>query len=179
MKYNYTGASLKELKDKYGTGPSGFYPQTWYGSESFLTGKPEAGIYEINLGEDLKNLSYKEQVEKLKDGFTPIHPAILVEYILSHYAETKERLLDDKWARTSSVDSGGNRVDVGDFGSRGLDVYSYSDDIRYGNLGLSSARKFNKKIDALKLEPSENLGLMKRVKILEDKMKKIEKVIKF
>lgn len=145
MKYLYTGLSLKELKAKYGTSSSGFYLQNWYDEEPFFTEKPPKGTYEIDLGEDLVNLTYQEQLGKLKKDFTPIHPAILVEFILSHYKETKERLLENIWVRTSSLASDGLRVVVDGFGSQGLDVYERSDDYRNAYLGLASCRMDTKK----------------------------------
>ncbi len=51
-------------------------------------------------------------------------------------------LLDELYVRTSSVDSDGDRVDVGDFDADGLDVRSYWDDHRDSSLGVSASRKF-------------------------------------
>jgi len=176
--HNYTGKSIKELLKKYGTSSSGFYPQDWYKTEKFFTEKPPKGKYEIDLGENLTNLTYDDQLKKLSDGFTPIHPAILIEYILSYYKETGQRLLEDTFVRTESVVSDGYRVCVGDFGSWGLDVGSDLDGSCDDDLGLSSARKFDKKIDALNLESSESKGLVERVKELEKFKAKVEKVLK-
>lgn len=41
------------------------------------------------------------------------------------------------------MDSNGNRVNVGNFDSEGLNVDNNWDDNRNGNLGVSSARHFN------------------------------------
>ena len=49
--------------------------------------------------------------------------------------------MENWYSRTLSVDSGGGRVDVGYFGSGGLDVSSYWDDSRNSYLGVSSSRK--------------------------------------
>lgn len=51
-------------------------------------------------------------------------------------------LLDKLGVRTSSQVSGGDRVSVGIFDAKGLSVYSYWDDSRGGDLGLSAGRKF-------------------------------------
>ena len=51
-------------------------------------------------------------------------------------------LEDDIYVRTSSVDSGGDRVGVGSFDAKGLSVSSDWDGNRGDNLGLASARKF-------------------------------------
>lgn len=50
-------------------------------------------------------------------------------------------LLPSIYVRTSSLDSGGHRVFVGDFGAKGLRVYDYWDDRRRGRLGVSAGRK--------------------------------------
>ena len=175
MKHNYTGASLKELKEKYGIGSSGFYLQNWYKNEKFFIEKPKAGVYEIELGEDLVNLTYNEQLKKLKKGYKPIHPAILAETILSHYARTKKRLLERIWVRTSNVVSDGDRVCVGDFDSRGLDVGSVSDGARGDYLGLSSARKLE--IEPRSFGTFEELGLVERVLRLEQTVEKLTEII--
>ena len=46
----------------------------------------------------------------------------MVYTIIGHYLATGERLFEHIYVRTSSVDSGGRRVGVGRFDSRGLDV---------------------------------------------------------
>lgn len=51
-------------------------------------------------------------------------------------------LLPRLYVRTSSLDSHGHRVSVGDFDSVGLDVSNPWDGYRNGYLGLASARKF-------------------------------------
>ncbi len=50
-------------------------------------------------------------------------------------------LLGSVYARTSSVDSDGNRVDVGDFDGYGLCVDSRNDSVRDSGLGVASSRK--------------------------------------
>lgn len=159
MKHTYTGKSLLELLEQYGTGAKGFYPQEWYKDEAFAKEKPPKGVYEINLGEDLVNLTFEEQKKKLKKGLTPIHPAILAEAILSHYAKTGERLLETKWSRTEFVDSDGDRVSLGGFDAKGLDVYYWWDDSRFSHIGFSSARKFKGKLDSGDLESFEILEI--------------------
>src|SRR5690606_21433649 len=51
-------------------------------------------------------------------------------------------LFPDTYARVSSLDSVGDRVNVGYFDAGGLGVDSGWDDDRSSDLGLSSARKF-------------------------------------
>ena len=120
MKIKTTGKSLKELVEIYGIGSSGFYPQEWYKEEKFYTEKPEAGEYDIDFDIKNTNQTYREQVAGLKEGYKPIHTAILCEAVLSHYKETGVKLLENKYSRTETLDSVGYRVYVGLSGARKL-----------------------------------------------------------
>ena len=150
MKFETTGKSLLELRKEYGIGKAGFYDNDWWLKKSFAAEKPKAGIYELNLSNKLKNLTYSEQKAKLGEGWKVLHPAIVAEAILSHYIKTEKRLCENYYLRTSAVVSGGSRVHVGSFGSDGLSVDGYWDDCRDDRIGLASARK-------LEIEP-RNLG---------------------
>ena len=179
MKHNYSGKSLLELRAEYGIGGEGFYNNSWWKNKAFASEKPPKGVYEIELGEDLTNLSFKEQEAKLKKGFTPIHPAILADFILSTYKKTKERFLEKIWCRTSVLGSGGYRVYVGDFDESGLGVYRGLDDDRYGDIGLSCARKFGKgNLKSAELEPIEPLDILPLPPSdLEKRVSTIEKIL--
>jgi hypothetical protein len=160
MKFNITGLSLLELRDKYGLGSKGFYEQDWYLNELFAKEKPKPGVYEIDFGEKLVNMTFAKQKKKIKKGFTVAHPAIITEAILSYYKNTGNRLMGNFWSRTSSLDSGGFRVVVGLFDSFGLSVYCYSDGYYIDNLGLAAARKCgNLKLESLSLDESLPLEL--------------------
>ncbi len=63
-------------------------------------------------------------------------------FITTYYEVRGVRLFERIYARTSSVDSGGDRVYVGNFDSEGLGVNDDWDDSRSDYLGVSSARKF-------------------------------------
>jgi hypothetical protein len=176
MKHTYSGKSLKELKEEYGTGGSGFYKQDWYESKSFWTEKPKAGTYKIDLGEKLTDLTFKEQKKRLKKGYKPIHPAILAEFILSHFKKTGERLLKDKYARTESTPWDGFRVCLGDFDADGLGVsYSWGGN-RDDGLGLASARELRTS-KTLKLDASDSLNskLESAIKIVKENGYKVIK----
>ena len=169
MKFTITGKSLNELYQEYGQGLGGFYSQ-WWEKRSFADEKPEAGIYELDLSDKLKNLTLDEQKAKLEKGCEVAHPAIVAEAILSHYKKTSERLCKDYCLRTKSVDSDSSWVNVGLFDSDGLDVNYYWGDYRYGS-GVSSARK----LKSLKSEP---LSLESRILKLEKFKESVEKVLK-
>jgi hypothetical protein len=138
--HQYSGKSIKELLEQYGTGSAGFYPQDWYKDEKFFTEKAPKGTYKITIHDELKNMTFSEQKEAIKDEVC--HPAVLIEAILSHYKKTKERLLEVWYVRTDSVDSDGDRVGVSNFGANGLRVGNFGwDDVRSGNLGLASSAR--------------------------------------
>jgi hypothetical protein len=75
-----------------------------------------------------------------KDDEVPTAQA-MVYTIIGHLLATGERLVERKYAYTSSVDSDGNRVYVIDVGSNGLGISDYWDAVGYDNEDLSSARK--------------------------------------
>lgn len=151
IKHKYTGSSLLELKEKFGTGKKGFWDNSWWLKEFFADEKPEVGEYEIEVSNDLADMTYDEQLRKLDKDFTPTHPAILAEAILVHYEKTGEKLAEDYYLRTSSLDSDGFRVYVGVFVAKGLSVsyYRYDDVGRLDFLGLSGARKLTSKTGTL------------------------------
>lgn len=171
--HKYSGKSLLQLREKFSTGFLGFYNNGWWIKEKFASEKPPKGTYEINISNDLVNLTYGEQLEKLEKGWKPTHPAILAEAILSHYKETGERLVETYWLRTSSVASDGYRVDVGRFGSGGLSVSGDWDGYRYDHLGVSSAWKSTKKLEIGNLDPVEDLII--EIKGQKYKLEKINK----
>jgi hypothetical protein len=156
--HKYTGASLVKLLEKFGIGEKGFYSD-WWKNEPFAKEKSPKKTYKIVFHKEWNNLTYQEQLNKLEDEEF-LHPAILVEAILTHYQKTGERIMEDWYSRTISVSSVGGRVYVGYFGAEGLYVLDYWGGYRYDILGVSSARKF--KIEPLKsesLNPFENLNI--------------------
>ena len=176
MKIKTTGKSLKELKEIYGTGSSGFYPQSWYENESFYTEKPEAGTYEIEFDRKLCNKTYKEQLKELPKGFSPTHPAIIVEAILSYFKETGERLLENWYVKSDTLGSGGGRVLVGGFDGGGLGVGGWRDVSRDDVVGLSASRKLETG-NLESLDTSESLKLESAIKIVKDAGYQISKII--
>ncbi len=164
----YSGKSLVELRKQFDIGSSGFYDNSWWLKEKFAEEHPPKGKYEIDLREDLVNLTFYEQKEKLDKGFDVIHPAILAEAILTHYQKTKERLTEKLWFRTSSVASG-YHVSIGDFDADGLNVY-YWVAYRNDNVGVSAARKFTKVLDSRKLESFVPLDVELKINGVEYKV---------
>lgn len=171
MKFKYTGKSLLELLDEFGTGEGGLYGE-WWKDEDFAKENAPAGEYEIDLSSKLTKLTFSEQSKKIKKGHEITHPAILVDAILSHYRDTGKRLCEEYCLRTKSIDCDGDRVSVGNFGQNGLRVGSWWDDDRNGSVGVSSARKL-KNLSAGELE----LSLESAIKIVKKEGYKIIKEI--
>lgn len=146
MKFTITGKNIIELRKEYGTGNGGFYPQSWYDNEAFANDKPEAGEYEINFGENTKGMTFAEQQKCIPAGFEIVHPAVILEAVLSHFKATGERLLETYWVRTSLLDSFGSRVSVGCCDAPGVDVGSLLDVEPYGDVGVGASRKFAKSL---------------------------------
>lgn len=96
----------------------------------------------------------KEPVEDSLNKTWPDQRALVVEpmlvpnaaeaaWALTTYKAVRDIcLLDVVCVRTSSVDFGGHRVNIGDFGADGLRVDGYWDFVRCSRLGVSAARKF-------------------------------------
>ncbi len=155
--FKISGKSLNELKKQYGTGKAGFYDQDWYIDEAFANDKPEAGIYEINFGEDTRNKTFGEQQKGLAKGFEVVHPAVIAEALLLHFKESGKYLCENYWVRTSLLDSHGDRVNVGDCDAGGVGVgYDWGDG-RLGSIGVGASRKFTPNIETGTLDPLASL----------------------
>jgi len=121
-----------------------FYDQSWYNKESFAKERGEVN-WQLVRKTPVDNSTSKNWTEQQsllgKDDKVPT-AQVMVYTIIGQYLATGERLFEHIYVRISSVDSDGRRVDVGFFGSGGLDVDSYWGGFRDGDLGVSSARKF-------------------------------------
>lgn len=120
-----------------------FFHQPWYKNESFVKERGEVSWQLVQKTEVAKSTSKNWQEQQLllaKDDGVPA-AQVMVYTIIGHYLATSERLFEHIYVRTSSVDSNGRRVEIGNFDSRGLDIGYYWDVYRSDYLGISSARK--------------------------------------
>ncbi|MBT9171597.1 MAG: hypothetical protein DDT18_01981 [Actinobacteria bacterium] len=134
--------SVLEIRDKVGS--KLFYYQSWYNKESFAKERGETSwqlVRQTPVDNSISKNWQEQQTLLSKDDEVP-SAQVMVYTIIGHYLATGERLFEHIYVRTFSVGSDGYRVFVGRFGSRGLVVFSYWDDFRYDDLGVSSARKF-------------------------------------
>ena len=95
IKHNYSGSSLLQLRKKFGISKAGFYDNSWWINEKFAKEKPPKGIYELNLSNDLNNLTYEEQKSKLEEGWKVAHPAIVTDLTIH---TTGCFIIDGKWS---------------------------------------------------------------------------------
>lgn len=121
-----------------------FYQQDWYDNNEVGNG---AGALEWHLVRktsvpDSKSKTWQEQQDLLDSKIDETPEAnVMVYTIIGYFLNTGERLFEKEYVRTRTLGSGGVRVDVGSFGSGGLLVDYYWDDLRLDSLGLSAARK--------------------------------------
>ncbi len=86
--------------------------------------------------------NWSEQ-NKLLSALEKVPNAALMSWFITTYFEVRgARLFESVYVRTSSLDSGGDRVCVGNFDAWGLSVNGYWRGCRDGSLGLSAGRKF-------------------------------------
>ena len=87
--------------------------------------------------------NWNEQQALLSDDEVTPNVAEVAWCVTTFKAVRNTYLLPSVYVRTSSLVSDGNRVNVGDFDAKGLNVNNYWDDNRNGNLGVSAVRQSN------------------------------------
>jgi hypothetical protein len=120
----------------------------WYNepSEKFVnTDKVEALAWiavRKESVEDSFSKNWSEQQALVQEPMVIPNAAEVVWALTTYKAARDVYLLENLYVRTSSVDSDGDRVYVGDFDDEGLYVGSLWDDGRGSGLGVSAARRF-------------------------------------
>ncbi len=120
-----------------------FYKQDWYDNQTFANDKGETS-WRLILKTPVVNSTNKnwEEQQPLITSDEEVPTAQMMVYtIIGHYLNTGERLFENVYVRTSSLDSGGFHVLVGYFDGKGLIVYNDWGSSRFSDLGLSVARK--------------------------------------
>lgn len=118
----------------------------WYADHSFAKNdKTEVATWlAIRKGIVPNSISkkWKEQLPLITD-IERVPNAAEFSWALTTYKEVRDiYLMENVYARTSSINSDGTRVRLGVFDSDGLIVDNYWDDDRHSFLGVSVARKF-------------------------------------
>ncbi len=93
------------------------------------------------LVDNSTNKTWKEQIRLLSKVEMVPNAAEMTWFITTYFEVRGVRLFESVYVRTSSLDSDGDRVYVGDFDSVGLGVNDWSDDDRNGGIGVPAARK--------------------------------------
>lgn len=138
-----TAMSLLDVREIKSTH---FYSETggWYADQKFAhEDKTSFGWLAIKKT-PVSNSTSKtwNKQNKLLSALEKVPNAAEMSWFITTYFEVRGvRLFEGVYVRTSSLDSFGYRVYVGDFVSDGLYVSYYWDDNRNDNIGLSAARK--------------------------------------
>ena len=119
-----------------------FRNQDWYNNQPFAEEKGVVGwqLVRKNPVPNSTNKTWKEQLALLAKEEVPT-AQVMVYTIIGHYLATSERLFENIWVRTSSLDSDGCRVGLGDFATDGLNVDDCWDGRCFGLLAVSSSRR--------------------------------------
>lgn len=135
------------LIDVWRVQPDNFYDKSspWFGACTFSHTRTKAGwqLVRKNPVPDSTSKTWDEQNALLGADETVTSASVLAQAILLSYLETKERLFETIYVRTSDVDSNGYRVCLGLFGSQGLEVNVHWGSYQGSRIGLTSSRKFS------------------------------------
>jgi len=131
---------VREMKSGY------FYSKSggWYSDQKFARNDKADTRWIVVRKEpvpDSTSKTWSEQQALLSDVEVTPNAVEVVWAITTYKAVRDIYLLPNIYVRTSSVDSDGHRVSVGDFDDKGLLVVIWYDDHRDSDIGVSSARK--------------------------------------
>ncbi len=138
--------SILEIRDKAERKLFYSHEDAWYNKDAFAKNRGEVRWQFVRKTsvDNSTSKTWDEQQALLallaQNEETPT-AQVMVYTIIGHFLATGERLFENIYVRTSSVNSGGSRVDVGYFGSSGLSVFGCWDNCRYLRIGVASARK--------------------------------------
>ncbi|MEK7203542.1 MAG: hypothetical protein AAB627_00485 [Patescibacteria group bacterium] len=146
------GNSLRQERDRVGTNRKRqpcFYDNNWWlgrENESWAAEQFEPGYYLIDFNGRFSRTSWQNQeneIVKLGSEFVRAHEAMVTEAALCIFEATGERLLPNWYHWGRSLGSGGLRVRIGYFVSRGWYVDYYRSDWDGGGiLRVCLLRKF-------------------------------------
>lgn len=120
-----------------------FYSQDWYNEQAFAKKKGEVGwclIRKTPVVNSTNKTWNKQQVILDKDKKIPT-AQVMVYSIVGHFLATGEKLFKNVYVRTSSLNSDGNHIIIGNFDNFGLYINYGQDNYHDVNLGLASLKK--------------------------------------
>lgn len=139
---NMTLLGVRDLKSEY------FYSKTggWYAEDRQLFSRTDnvstrwIMLRKESVPESI-NKTWDEQQALLSGAEIVPNAAEFVWCVTTYKAVRGKYLFSGIYVRTSSLDSVGNRVYVGDFSAVGFGLGNYWDGYRHDGIGVSSARK--------------------------------------
>lgn len=121
-----------------------FYDEKWYDKNEVGNSVSPIGWHLILktsvLDSESKTWSDQKGIVDAKNINCVPEACVMVYTIIGHFLETNIRLFNKGYVRTSTRDSEGDHVAVGDFYHRGLDVNCWRADESFKFLGVASAR---------------------------------------
>jgi hypothetical protein len=135
--------SILEIRDRVERKLFYNHEGAWYNEQPFAREHGEARWLLVRKipADSSAPMSWQEQEALFgKDDEVPTAQT-MVYTIIGYFLATGERLVERKYARTSSVDSRGHRVYVSGVGLDGLGIGDYWDAVGYDNEDLASPRK--------------------------------------
>jgi|CXWL01.1.fsa_nt_gi hypothetical protein len=143
MKITLTNKSFLDIRSEF---PNYFYFKTnaWYDNENFAKEKI-TGTWDVSLEpvENSFNKTWDEQQKLLSKGDEVPPVAVLMWAVIKHHQDTGEYAFGDCYVRTSSRESDGVLVHVGDFDVAGALVSFDGPGPRSGDLGVSFSRRLD------------------------------------
>ena len=141
-----TITSLREMFPAVGQPKFYSYEDAWYNKEKFATKEtPELRWYLIRkaITKESRSKNFQEQEKLLKEQEYREKAVVYVYGMFLMFKATGERLFENDYVWCTDLGSGGSRVHVCHFDSKGLYVSRFWDVFYYHSLGLAPARKFN------------------------------------
>jgi hypothetical protein len=134
--------SMLEIREKVGS--KLFYEHDCYNNEEDFTkekGKAEWKL--IRKGPVPKSTSKKweKQLSFIRKGEEVLTAQAMTYTIIGHYLKTGKRLFKDVYVRTSSGNSNGSHICIGNFGTSGFKIRNIWDFCHKSDIGIGVARK--------------------------------------
>ncbi|HQJ28849.1 MAG TPA: hypothetical protein PLG39_05850 [Methanotrichaceae archaeon] len=135
--------SILEIRDRVDNRLFYNHEGAWYNEQAFAKARGEVSWHLVRKtqADGLTSNNWQEQLALFGKNDEVPTAQVMVYTAIGYFLKTGERLVERKYARTSSVDSGGNCVYVGEVGLDGLGISDYWDAVRYDNEDLLSPRK--------------------------------------
>lgn len=140
----YPGLSVNDVRRRY---KELFGKQDWLNGEKFANIRNQIGRWILVRKTPIKNSfskTYDEQKALLEYNENNFSACAFVYTMIGHFLSTRERLFEKCAIHTSDMSSKfGERVYVGYLGSDDLTIGNGRFDVRHGDVGLGSVRRYD------------------------------------